>query len=103
MPADFIPPRVCILICEIILTLPVRMDNPGFFFRLWLPLRLLQKVGVGEFNEQPAVDVVIQRLDADGGLKPFPPGQLQRHGGGDTSPGVSCPPGKRIGPGPSQF
>ena len=22
MPADFIPPRVCILICEIILTLP---------------------------------------------------------------------------------
>ncbi len=27
MPADFIPPRVCILICEIILTLPGRFQN----------------------------------------------------------------------------
>ena len=27
MPADFIPARVCILICEIILTLPPHKDN----------------------------------------------------------------------------
>ena len=41
----------------------VRMDDSGFLFRPWLPLWLLQKVGVGELYEEPAVDVVIQRLD----------------------------------------
>ena len=48
MPADFIPPRVCILICEIILTLPHLEDSVRIIIDCLLLTKKMQRPHVSE-------------------------------------------------------
>ena len=50
MPADFIPPRVCILICEIILTLPEKVNGKRTQ-KVKIVFNFLEEVEVPEISE----------------------------------------------------